>query len=132
MTQMTKQPRRKYGSRKTEIPTASEDDIQKSVVAWLVIQENLGRLTFFAVPNEGRRSWGQINRYKAMGLRAGVPDIIIVTRDGTRFLELKAEDGRMKDSQKDFFSRLETHGHEPWLARSLEEVQGFVNAWCPQ
>jgi hypothetical protein len=54
-----------------------EEALQRSVVGLLAIYENRGLLTYAHVPNGGRRSKAEAGAFKAMGVRAGVPDLLI-------------------------------------------------------
>jgi hypothetical protein len=75
---------------------------------------------------------------KAMGLQAGMPDILIFDRgptinNGVTFtrligLELKAGKGRQSDSQKDIARRFEQVGGVYLIARSLDEVEILLRA----
>jgi hypothetical protein len=106
-----------------------EDAIQKAVVQWLQIQENLGRLTYFAIPNNPRNAIDGA-RLKQMGLRAGTPDLCIMTKGfAPIFIELKAPKGRLSDAQRLAADRLVEHGGVIVVCRSLDEVQGTIAAW---
>jgi hypothetical protein len=73
---------------------------------------------------------------KAMGLRAGMPDVLIVAPgcDGymgvlTPYvvgLELKADKGRQSDTQRTLAADWEACGAFYYIARSVDEVEGFL------
>jgi hypothetical protein len=107
-----------------------EDELQKAVVMFLQIQENLGRLTYFAIPNNPRNAIDGA-RLKQMGLRAGTCDLGILARDHIPlFIELKAERGRTSFEQVEAMHRLETIGGAICVVcRSLEDVQKIVAGW---
>lgn len=107
-----------------------EDAIQKAVVIWLAIQENLGRLTYFAVPNNPRNAIDG-HRLKQMGLRAGTPDLCIMARDHIPLhIELKAPKGRTSFEQIEAMHRLETIGGAMCVVcKSLDDVQKIVAGW---
>ena len=75
---------------------------------------------------------------KAMGLAAGMPDILIFApgptlNDGRTFtrligLELKATKGRQSDSQKEMAERFEAVGGVYLIARTLDEVEILLRA----
>ena len=107
-----------------------EDALQKTVVEYLMIQETLGRLTFFAVPNNPRNAIDG-HRLKQMGLRAGTPDLYLSARDRMPLhIELKAPKGRVSFEQVEAMHRLETIGGAMCVVcRSLEDVQKIVAGW---
>lgn len=60
---------------------------------------------------------------KSMGLKAGIPDVLIVHGSRTLFIELKATDGRVSAQQTDMHVRLRKAGAEVYTCRSLEQVE---------
>lgn len=104
-----------------------EADIQRSVVAFLALQERLGRLLWFAVPNGGSRNLLEAVNLKRQGLRAGVPDLCIIPKVGpVCFIELKSEDGRVSPLQNDWILKLVEYGCPVRVCRSLDEVRQFL------
>lgn len=78
-----------------------EDDIHKKLVALL----RAAGVAFFHVANERRTSERQGAHLKAMGVSAGVPDLVIVTPPPcggyvAAALEVKREGGRLSDLQR--------------------------------
>ena len=75
---------------------------------------------------------------KAMGLQAGMPDILIfqpgtTLNNGVSFtrligLELKAGKGRQSESQKEMAERFEAVGGVYLIARTLDEVEILLRA----
>lgn len=61
-------------------------------------------LEWFHVPNGGKRSKAQAGIFKAMGVKAGVPDLVFwgMPACPLAFVELKIGDGRLSTSQIDF------------------------------
>ena len=51
-------------------------------------------------PNEGKRSDKAGNTLKQMGMQKGWPDLEIISRDKTVFIEFKTTKGRQSESQK--------------------------------
>jgi hypothetical protein len=107
-----------------------EDALQKTVAEWLLVQEVLGRLTFFAVHNNPRNAIDGA-RLNEMGLRAGMPDLCIEARGRIPLhIELKAPKGRTSFEQVEAMHRLETIGGAMCVVcRSLEDVQKIVTGW---
>jgi hypothetical protein len=70
-------------------------------------------------------------KLKRAGLKAGVPDILIIKGDeGTaHWIELKAKGGTLSDAQKETWPLL-TQANCGWqLCRSTEEVQRALEWW---
>ncbi len=106
-----------------------EDQLQKAVVEWLQVQENLGRLTYFAVPNNPRSARDGA-RLKQMGLRAGTPDLCILARSRRPLMiELKSPKGRLSIDQKIARDRLDESGCWVAVCRSFDEVKTVVENW---
>lgn len=136
---------RRNQAKAAEKSAPPEAALQKDVVKTLRQYEDLGKLTFFAVMNEGKRSPKRQGWAKAMGLRAGVPDLVIlippmVPLEGIRgatsqprtiFLELKAGKNTLTDAQQDWANWLSDAKFTWAEIRSVQEVhdllRGFLN-----
>jgi hypothetical protein len=107
-----------------------EDALQNAVVIWLQTQENLGRLTYHAIMNNPRSARDGA-RLKQMGLRAGTPDLLIISPWRVPlYVELKAPKGRVSFEQVESMHRLETVGGAMCVVcRSQEDVQKIVTGW---
>ena len=104
-----------------------EQAIQRAVVQYLGIMENLGELTFFHVPNGGGRSKAEAGIFKGLGVRAGVPDLVLLFPGGKcAFIEIKAPQGRLSAAQKAFRSTAEEMGFSFLEARAVDEVERFI------
>lgn len=87
----------------------------------------MGRLSYFHVPNGTYKSKKTAWIMKEQGLRAGVPDLVILFPGGrTIFVELKAKTGRMSDVQKMFHEELTLMGFAVHICRSLDELMNAV------
>ena len=101
--------------------------IQESVCQFLALQERLGRLLWFAVPNGGSRNIIEAANLKRQGLRAGVPDLCIIPKIGpVMFIELKSEEGTLSRLQSIWLQNLVEYGCPTRVCRSLDEVQQFL------
>ena len=109
-----------------------EDDLQRTVVEYLRIQENLGRLTYFSIPNGEKRDKITGAKLKRLGVRAGVYDLAIIGPHGIGFIELKAPRGSFSIAQTQFGLRLDRFHIPREVCWSLEEVQGVIAAWVPE
>ena len=104
-----------------------EQAIQRAVVEYLRIMENLGEIFYFAVPNGGLRSKVEAGIFKSLGVRAGVPDIVLLFPGGRcAFIEIKAPQGRLSQAQKAFRNTAEEMGFPFAECRGVDEVERFV------
>jgi hypothetical protein len=106
-----------------------ESEIQKAVVKFLQLQENLGRLTYFSVPNNPRSAATGL-KLKREGMRAGTPDLVIMAKDRVPlFVEMKAPKGRLTDDQILAADRLTEHGAVVTVCYSVTDVEMLVGNW---
>jgi len=107
-----------------------EDDIQRKVAKWL---DGLGVL-YFHPPNGGKRGKAAAGIFKALGVKPGVPDLIIMEphgetcphcgrRDFGTGIELKAPGGYPNPNQRKWLADLKARRWITGVARSLEEVK---------
>lgn len=108
------------------LPTIPEDTIHRSMVDWLHMQEKIGRIAlFFHCPNGARRTRFEQGQAKRWGMRAGVPDLIILHNSGlVDWVEVKSATGTLSKEQLAFSERLIEAGHYFKVVRSLEELMG--------
>jgi hypothetical protein len=80
-----------------------ESDIQIEVVDWFKSKQSEYRFRIFSVPNEGQRKVWYLNKLVKMGLKSGVPDLILEFPKGRMvYLEIKAEKGRLSETQQNW------------------------------
>ena len=80
-----------------------ESDIQIEVVEWLKSKQSDYRIRFFSIPNEGQRKVWFLNKLVRMGLKSGVPDLILEFPKGRMvYLEIKAEKGKLSETQQNW------------------------------
>ena len=100
-----------------------ESDLQKAIVEYL----DLMGVFYFAVNNEmaggGKQAKIRMAHFKAMGLRAGASDLVLVLREKVVFMEVKTEKGRQSESQKRFQVVVERLGHVYKIVRSVRDVE---------
>jgi hypothetical protein len=82
----------------------------------------------FPAGGGGKARGGQL---KAMGLKAGVPDILIISGFTGRanWIELKAPQGTESVAQKETRKALEYARCGTAVCRSIEDVQAALEAW---
>lgn len=115
--------------------THHEADLQIQVVDLLRLHEKSRHFIFWSTPNEllgsarSKGGLGRMARFKRMGLRSGVADIVIVKNGCTLFLELKSEVGRQSENQKQFQADAIDAGAEYAVAHNLDEAIYALKIW---
>ena len=107
-----------------------EEQLQRSIVQFLrvALPDRLG-VFWYAVPgHRGTRKRFEMGILKAMGVRAGVPDLAFIHDGRAFFIELKAERGALTKSQKETIPRLRAAGAETFVCRSVEDVQRVLRS----
>lgn len=112
----------------------SEDTIQAQVIAWanrqVKVFPELARL--FHVPNGGQRHVLVAVKLKEQGVKPGVPDLCLpVPRFGCHglWIEMKAKDGRVSETQKDWIGYLQGAGYRVVVCRSFEEARDALKQY---
>lgn len=120
--------RRKPKQKVKTIGVVSEDNIQKAVALHLGLR---GRpdLYWFHVPNGGSRHMLEAVKLKAMGVKAGVPDLCLIAGGKPYFLELKTTKGRISDVQKLAAEMATNAGATYAVARGLDAALAQLEAW---
>jgi len=102
-----------------------EDDLQRAVAEYLDLQGWL----WWHTPNGGRRDKREAARFRRLGVRPGVPDVLIFERwqDGEEqgfgvAIELKAGKGRLSPEQFRTLAELDRRGWWAAVAWTLDEV----------
>lgn len=111
------------GSRRVQL---SEARIQAAIIEHL---ERRGRGVAFHVPNGGARNKAEAARFKAQGVRAGVPDVLIFHAGKAYALELKSERGRVSPAQQSMLERLAAEGVTCSVAHGVDEAIGTLSLW---
>lgn len=88
----------------------SEADEQKAVIAYC----DARNLTIFHIPNEAQRSPRTAAHLKAMGMRKGVPDLMMPIPRGKYhglFIEMKVKPNKLSSEQFDWLRDLRRRGY---------------------
>ena len=108
---------------KTEVPVFnSESQLQAAIFQhhWNNYPEERGLL--FHVNNKAKNAI-EGNRFKAMGVIAGVSDLIYLRPGGKPlFIELKFMDGTQSPIQKDWQKKIEDAGYEYLISASYTQI----------
>lgn len=117
----------------------SEDVEQIHVMQWADITANRGGVyeklrLLFHIPNGGARSKTEGAIFKAMGVKAGVPDLFLpvvqeVTEGemsalaGGLFIEMKSEGGKVRPNQRQWLHDLVNAGYVCCVCHGAEQAQ---------
>jgi hypothetical protein len=105
-----------------------EQEIQKTVVQHLNRRATNG-VFFFHVPNGGKKSPQMGGVHKALGVIAGVPDLIILKGGECFALELKAPNGRVSETQHVARNKMNDAGARTAVAYGLDEALVILECW---
>lgn len=103
----------------------SESQIQAECVRWLWNTYPETRGLFFSVTNNSEHVGRAMQRI-AVGLVAGVSDTIFLWKGIPYFIEFKTEKGRQSARQKIWQEKIESHGFNYYIIRSLEEFKQLI------
>lgn len=113
----------------------TEDNIQKAVLQWASWQKYKdGKLSDYLhhSPNGGARNPREGAKFKAMGVKAGYPDLILdIARNGYHGLriELKTDKGRLQASQITRLAMLNDEGCLALVCRGYDEAVGTLKSY---
>ena len=87
----------------------------------------------FHIPNGGKRSKSEAARFKAEGVKPGVPDICLpVARGGYHglYIELKRRSGNhATDYQRDWLEKLSNQGYKAAVCYGWEEAASMITKY---
>ena len=106
----------------------SEEAIHRAVGAHLAMRARPG-VVYAHVPNGEARARGLGGKLKALGTRAGMPDLIACHAGRFYGLELKREGGRLTDTQRKTLDDLEAAGACVAVAYGLDDALGRLSSW---
>lgn len=104
-----------------------EEALQRAVCGLLAIYEAKHLLAYCHVPSGGYRTPAEAGILKAMGVKRGIPDLLVWTPNAHSFgIELKGPKGKESDAQILFRSTLESLGHRVYVCWSIDEVEAAL------
>lgn len=106
-----------------------EESLHRSVIERLRVvcpPPPEGPFVFHAY-NGGYRTKTEGGIGKALGVRAGIPDIGLMWRGRHLWIELKAPGGRLTKSQRDCHRDLTLAGGAVAVCQSIDEVMDFID-----
>ena len=123
---MTRQPSLTFASKPRR--AAPEAALQKAVIQHLRLRHKPGVL-FLSIPNEAKRSAVMGGHLKAMGMLPGAADLLIVVQGRALFLELKAPNGVVSESQWAFGGAATEAGADYYIRCNLDDALNVLEAW---
>lgn len=108
----------------------SEHDEQVVVCKWL----DLLGVTYYAVPNGSNKSLTAQRKFKAEGLKAGVPDMVILLEGGRSvYIEMKRVKGSTTSKeQKEWQERLRVLGFSAHICKGASEAIKAIESHFPE
>lgn len=111
------------------VPT--EDEEQIAVMSWAALME--GRYPelrlLHHIPNGGKRGKHEAAIFKAMGVKAGIPDLFLpCAREGCHglYVEMKAIDGRPSKAQLEMLKALSCQGYKCVVCHGADEARRVI------
>jgi hypothetical protein len=99
----------------------TEQQIQKAVFAHL--KQRAIQSTFFWHPfSGGFRKPKEAAIYKGLGAIAGLPDVMVLYEGKTFGLELKADNGKLSDTQRNTIEAMRAAGATIGVAHGIDEA----------
>ena len=113
---------------------SSEDKEQILLFQWAEIASNIHPelKLMFHVPNEGKRGVITGSRLKQMGLKKGVPDIILPTAHGGYIglaIEMKYGRGTLSQEQREWLEALRGAGYKTEVCYSFDAARALIEKY---
>jgi len=111
-----------------------EAEIQKAIVKYLRMVLGPDAIVHCSA-NEVRRGGSKGMRQqmvnRAMGVKKGFPDLMVIAGGEVWFLEVKSARGRLSDAQIDTHDILRRQGFRVYVVRSIDDVQAILKDQAP-
>lgn len=106
-----------------------EEQIHRAIVQFLGMALP-GDAFMFAIPSQrGTRKRFEMGILKALGVRPGCPDLVVLHRGKFLGLEVKSHTGRISDHQADVADKIVQAGGYYSVVKSVEEVERCLRGW---
>lgn len=114
--------------------TQSEEQLQAQCYQWFHNQFPALRGLLFHIPNGGNRSMREGATFKAIGVVAGIPDLMLCVPAKLSmphpiyalFIEMKAEKGKLSEAQIKAHSRLNAAGYYVHVCNNFESFKELI------
>ncbi len=113
-------------------PAPTESTEQTWLFQWVTLAEGIypELAALYHIPNGGRRGKAEAARFKAEGVKAGVPDLCLPVPRGqyhALYIELKrATGGTASKVQKDWIDRLKGYGNYAEVCHGWESAKDVI------
>ncbi len=124
--------------KRTGLTIPSEDAEQMQLMRWVELMQNrLPELRMlFHIPNGGSRGKAEAGRFRAMGVRPGVPDLCLPVAIGGKhglYIELKrVKGGRVSEEQAAWIAELRARGYAAEVCHGWEEAARVIEGYLKQ
>lgn len=118
--------------KRTGITIPSEDAEQMQLMRWVDLMRNRHPelKMLFHIPNGGSRGKAEAGRFRAMGVKSGVPDLCLPVAVGGYhglYIELKrVKGGRVSEEQAAWITGLRARGYAAEVCHGWEEAAGVI------
>lgn len=109
-------------------PVPTEDQVQRGILAYLANALPPEAFCTAVNPVPGKTP-AAAGRSKALGMVAGVPDLLIVYDGRALFIEVKRPGGRLSEAQGRVHALLWKAGAAVAVCSSVEDVEHVVREW---
>lgn len=102
-----------------------------ALVEYLELLQAQGKVILFThTANETyTTSWRQKHRNKALGVRSGIPDYVVVTKDKVLFIEMKRKKGGVvSKTQKEWLAHLGGKETVAVVCNGFDEAREFLES----
>ena len=109
-----------------------EENMQIACVSYFDLQYPKLRKLLHSSPNGGNRNAREAARFKAMGTRAGFPDLLLLyPAQGYLYLaiEMKSPKGKQSEYQKEYQKLIEDTGAKYVICKSFEDFQREIKSY---
>ena len=120
-------------ARRRKKPSHNEDNLQIACVKWFDLQYPTLATLLFHAANGGSRNAIEGAKFKRMGVRRGVADIIfLLPNKSYPYLVIELKDrnkGRQSREQKEWQKQVEKAGGKYAVARTVEDFMTTINEY---
>jgi len=104
-----------------------ESKLQQNCVKWFRYQFPEPKYLIYANANGGQRNVITAKIMKGEGVRAGVPDLTILSQGHIFFVEMKSEKGRLSENQKEVIEIIDKLGFKTYVVNSFDQFMDVCN-----
>lgn len=102
-----------------------EESLQQACIQWFVTQYPKYNKCLFHVQQKARNSI-EGAKFKKNGVVSGVSDLVLVSKSGVYFIELKTKTGKQSKEQEAFQAQMAVMGQNYVVIRDIYEFIAFV------